>query len=110
MSLLQLYFSLDGRIGRQTFWLKGVALLVLIAFAVGALIVVTTQGLGLLLFFPVFWWVALAVSVKRWHDRGKSGWWVLIGLVPVIGGWWALIETEFFPGTDGENRFGARAY
>lgn len=51
-------------------------------------------------------WISLAVSVKRWHDRGKSGWWVLIGLIPLIGGIWALIETGFLPGDPGTNRFG----
>lgn len=35
-------------------------------------------GLGLLL-------PSLAVSVRRLHDIGRSGWWVLIGLVPIIG-------------------------
>lgn len=33
----------------------------------------------------------LAVCVRRLHDIGKSGWWVLIGLVPVIGGIWLLV-------------------
>jgi uncharacterized membrane protein YhaH (DUF805 family) len=51
-------------------------------------------------------WPSLAVSIKRWHDRGKSGWWVLIALVPLIGGLWALIETGFLPGTSGTNQYG----
>ena len=50
--------------------------------------------------------MSLAIQVKRWHDRNKSGWWVLIGLIPLIGGIWALIETGFLAGDDGENRFG----
>ncbi len=51
-------------------------------------------------------WVGLAVSVKRWHDRNKSGWWVLIVLIPIIGGIWALIELGFLPGTEGPNAYG----
>lgn len=51
-------------------------------------------------------WPGLAVSIKRWHDRGKSGWWILIALVPLIGGLWALIETGFLPGTPGTNEYG----
>lgn len=51
-------------------------------------------------------WPALAISVKRWHDRGKSGWWVLLNLVPVVGWLWALIENGFLRGTDGPNRYG----
>ncbi len=51
-------------------------------------------------------WPALAVSVKRWHDRDKSGVWVLLNLVPVIGWIWALIDNGFLRGTKGPNRFG----
>jgi uncharacterized membrane protein YhaH (DUF805 family) len=34
---------------------------------------------------------SLAVSVRRLHDTGKSGWWILIGLVPAVGGLILLI-------------------
>jgi uncharacterized membrane protein YhaH (DUF805 family) len=51
-------------------------------------------------------WPALAVSVKRWHDRDKSGWWVLINLVPLIGMVWTLIENGLLPGTPGPNPYG----
>jgi uncharacterized membrane protein YhaH (DUF805 family) len=29
---------------------------------------------------------SLAVTVRRLHDTGRTGWWILIGLIPVIGG------------------------
>lgn len=48
----------------------------------------------------------LAVASKRWHDRDKSGWWSLIGLVPVVGALWLIVENGFLPGTAGRNRFG----
>ena len=51
--------------------------------------------LYLALYAPMLW-VSLAVSVKRWHNRDMSGWWILIGLVPVIGGIVAIIQTGFF--------------
>ncbi|WP_062212549.1 DUF805 domain-containing protein [Aureimonas sp. AU12] len=51
-------------------------------------------------------YVSLAISAKRWHDRGKSGWWQLLLLVPVIGFIWVLVDTGFLKGTDGPNRFG----
>ena len=51
-------------------------------------------------------WIGLAVSVKRWHDRGKSGWWMLIAFVPVIGPIWQWVETGFLRGTNGPNRYG----
>ncbi len=49
---------------------------------------------------------AIIVYIKRFHDRDKSGWWVLIGLVPLIGQLWLLIECGFLAGTPGPNRFG----
>jgi uncharacterized membrane protein YhaH (DUF805 family) len=51
-------------------------------------------------------WPAVAVSVKRWHDRNKSGWWVLINLIPIVGALWTLVENGFLRGTPGPNRFG----
>jgi len=57
------------------------------------------------LYIPVVWF-SLALQVKRWHDRGKSGWWVLINLIPFVGGLWALVECGFLRGTEGPNQFG----
>ena len=58
------------------------------------------------LVFVLFLWVGLAVQIKRWHDRDKSGWWALLNLVPLIGTLWILIECGFLRGTYGANRFG----
>lgn len=55
---------------------------------------------GLAIFIP-----ALAVQIRRFHDQDKSGWFVLLGLIPFIGG---LIVLVFMclEGTRGANRFG----
>ena len=50
--------------------------------------------------------MSLAVWAKRWHDRGKSGWWNLIALIPIIGPIWALVESGFLKGDCGSNRYG----
>src|SRR3989338_4432536 len=68
------------------------------------------EGPILLLLFTAF---ALAISLyliaaaKRWHDRDKSAWWILIIFIPIVGQLWTLIENGFLAGTNGENRFGA---
>ena len=49
---------------------------------------------------------SLAVAAKRFHDRDKSGWWILILFIPIIGFIWYLVELGFLPGTPGPNRFG----
>lgn len=54
----------------------------------------------------LFLWPSLAVQAKRWHDRDKSGLWILINFAPYIGVIWALIETGILPGTVGDNVYG----
>jgi uncharacterized membrane protein YhaH (DUF805 family) len=54
----------------------------------------------------VWLWTLLAVFVKRWHDRDKSGAWMFINLIPVIGWIWTLLECGLLPGTPGPNRYG----
>ncbi|MEU4715257.1 DUF805 domain-containing protein [Micromonospora purpureochromogenes] len=48
----------------------------------------------------------LAVAVRRLHDTDRSGWWLLIGLVPLVG---AIVLLVFFvkDGTRGSNQYGA---
>ena len=48
---------------------------------------------------------ALAVLVRRLHDTGKTGWWALIGFVPLIGGIVLLVFTVL-DSDAGENKFG----
>ena len=51
---------------------------------------------------------ALAVLVRRLHDTDKSGWWVLLGLVPFVGGVVLFVFTVL-DSTAGENKHGASA-
>lgn len=103
-----LFLSFRGRIGRASYW-SGIVAVWIAGFAVLMLAGSLRGDLGggvflvgaLLLCYP-----ALAITTKRWHDRNKSGWWSLIGLVPLIGAIWALVDTGILPGTDGPNRFG----
>ncbi len=59
--------------------------------------------------FALFLWPTYAIATKRWHDRNKSGWWSLIGFVPLIGGLWMFIELGFLGGEPGTNEYGYRA-
>ncbi len=103
-----LLLGLDGRIARRAWWLGGGLMpLGLGLYFTGVLRVAglpargTEIAVNLLLLWPT-----LALSVKRWHDRDKSGWWVLVVLVPVIGWLWALVENGLLRGSAGANRFG----
>jgi uncharacterized membrane protein YhaH (DUF805 family) len=105
----RLYFSLRGRISRHDFWLHGVLALIGLAVLAHALLGIARvrEPTADLIVNALLLWPALAVSVKRWHDRDKTGWWVLLNAVPVIGWLWALIDNGFVRGTAGPNRFGA---
>ena len=111
LTINQILFSFQGRIGRKTYWLSLLGMMVALFAAV---IVLSVAGVGedvlsiivLLIYIPIIW-MSLAVQVKRWHDRNKSGWWVLITLIPIIGSLWALIENGFLAGDDSQNDFGA---
>jgi uncharacterized membrane protein YhaH (DUF805 family) len=61
--------------------------------------ITTLVALGLLV-------PSLAVSIRRLHDSDRSGWWLLLGLVPMVG---EIIVLVFMvlKGTRGANRFGA---
>jgi uncharacterized membrane protein YhaH (DUF805 family) len=116
-------FSFDGRIGRGSWWLVQVlaipVLYILGASAVVGVVAVSPEQvepsapLGgaviavIALAFLLGIWLNLASTVKRYHDRDKSGFWTLIALVPLIGGIWQIIECGFCTGTDGDNSYGA---
>jgi uncharacterized membrane protein YhaH (DUF805 family) len=124
MSFRLLMTGFEGRIGRARWWLGQVIVAGYVAFVtfVGSMLGVpgidpatpadadhpmTTTGLVFVVLGLISLWPSLAVAAKRWHDRGKSGWWSLILLVPVLGGLWTLIELGLLRGEPQVNRFGA---
>ena len=110
-----LLFEFDGRINRAKFW-AGIAatwalsiilwIIILVAIGVNSSFLWVVLGLLSLVGYVLIFWMGLAVSIKRWHDRGKSGWWILIAFIPLIGGIWALVETGFLEGDPGDNEYG----
>ena len=65
-----------------------------------------TGGLLTILFLIATFIPGLAVSVRRLHDVDKSGWMLLIGLIPLIGAIYLLFQFVQ-PGTPGPNAYGA---
>lgn len=104
----RMLLSARGRISRKRFWLWGVgALLGLGLMLHGLLAVARVRGgtaehvVNLLLLWP-----AVVISIKRWHDTERSGAWVLLALVPVVGWAGLLAANGLLRGTPGPNRFG----
>jgi uncharacterized membrane protein YhaH (DUF805 family) len=108
---LKKYAEFNGRSRRKEYWMF---VLFQMIFAIVAMLLDNVLGLAsesigygpiygvfaLAMFLP-----GLAVSVRRLHDVNKSGWMMLIALIPLIGAIWLLVlfVTE---GTRGPNKYG----
>ena len=111
------YAKFDGRASRSEFWyftlfyaLISLALALVDIFVVNPMLGATPDqaaqgGLLELLFALAMLIPSLAIAVRRLHDIGKSGWWYLIGLIPIIG---ALVLLYFFvlDSQPGSNQYG----
>ena len=109
------YANFSGRAPRAEYW--WFYLLTIVAYIV-AMTLESVGGAGdvfdsfgiltlvvtLSLFIP-----SLAVGVRRLHDTDRSGWWLLIGLIPLVG---AIVVLVFLvmQGTTGDNRFGPESH
>jgi uncharacterized membrane protein YhaH (DUF805 family) len=113
MDFKKFYLSPEGRVNRKQFWLWLVVPFTAIEILL-VLVDVATENfnpeLSIGLLSGIFALVALIptfiVYIKRFHDRDKSGWWLLIALIPIIGAIWILVELGFLRGTPSPNRFG----
>ncbi|MEP7257609.1 MAG: DUF805 domain-containing protein [Flavitalea sp.] len=111
LAVLKKYAQFTGRAGRSEYWYF---ILFNVIFAVAAMILDNLFGLtfanipygfiyaayALALFLP-----GLGAAVRRLHDVNKSGWFILIALIPLAGPIWLLVIMAT-KGTDGENKYG----
>ena len=119
--MTNLLFGFQGRTNRAKFWLVALALLVIEFIVLGVLggsaamsddpqqalaSLGPVAGIVLVIFGLAVTWITIAVGIKRFHDRNKSGVWILIIFVPVIGSLWYLVECGFLRGTPGPNDYG----
>lgn len=136
-SVQQLLFSFQGRVSRRTFWLWNLGYYVSIVVWIQLCnrLVPELAALLIPLALLILLIPDLAVTAKRWHDRNKSSWWLLLN-VPLIAGrmmvpagaeemtttptmWdtastllallcgsWIVIECGLLPGSAGSNQFG----
>ena len=109
-SVFSNYAKFRGRAARSEFW--WFQLFIVLGGIVAAVLdlLANSNVLGgeplATLFYLATIIPGLAVSVRRLHDTDSSGWWLLLGLIPLIGMivlivWWCL------EGSKGYNRFGA---
>lgn len=98
------YVKFDGRSNRGEYW-WAVLGIVIVSFVLGFI-----DGMLGIQLLGLIWSLAtlvpgIAIGIRRLHDIDKSGWWLLIGLIPLVG---ALVLIYFFvqPPTQGPNSFG----
>jgi len=98
------YVNFSGRAIRSEYWywvlftVLGMIVTEIIDYAIGTPVTYWIFGLAVLL-------PGIAVGVRRLHDLDRSGWWLLLSFIPLIG---AIVLIVWFctKGTDGANRFG----
>jgi uncharacterized membrane protein YhaH (DUF805 family) len=98
------YVTFSGRSSRSAYWWW--TLFALIAVIVGEIVsliigtAIIYYLVALALFLP-----GLAVAIRRLHDIGKSGWWFLIGIIPIIGT--IILIIWYVTDSEGPNQYGA---
>jgi uncharacterized membrane protein YhaH (DUF805 family) len=111
LKVLKQYADFSGRARRKEYWMFALFNVIFIA---SAMILDTVLGVTIgELPYGVFYFLyslavlipGLAVYVRRLHDIGKSGWMILIAIIPIIGPIWLLVLT-LTDSNHGENQYG----
>ncbi len=93
------YADFKGRAPRSEFWYFALFLALMTIF-LELFNEILSALFGLATLLPY-----IAVTARRLHDTDRSGWWQLLGLIPIIG-WLILLVWLIRPGSKGRNRFG----
>jgi uncharacterized membrane protein YhaH (DUF805 family) len=109
---LKRYAEFNGRSRRKEYWMFTLYNIVIVMVLYLAGLVMLLRGSISMVFFglAIVYWLAvlvpgLAVCVRRLHDIDKSGWFILVSLIPAVGGI-ILLVLVCLDGTPGDNRFG----
>ncbi len=110
LDVLKKYAVFTGRARRKEFWmfvLFNVIISLILNLIDGFLGTGFEAGGGIIsgLYALAILLPSIGVAIRRLHDIGKSGWWIFISLIPLIGGIWLLVLycTDSEPG---ENQYG----
>ena len=98
------YAGFSGRARRKEYWMFVLFHIIVAAVLLGVGIAIDSQ-IPYLVYLLAAVVPSLAVFVRRLHDTGRSGWWFLIGLIPVVGDI-VLLVFMVSDGTREENQYG----
>ena len=110
LEVLRNYAVFDGRARRKEYWMFVLANIIIGVIA-GFIAGILGSFLGMIVNIMVVLYTlailipSIAVGVRRLHDTGRSGWWILIGLIPLIGAI-VLIMFTIQDSAPGENEYG----
>lgn len=108
------FFDFTGRASRSEYWLFFLVFVVqaVVAVVIDNVVFGSDMSSPLGIYGPAYILVlvaniipSLSVGFRRLHDTNRSAWWMLISLVPLVGGI-VLLVFYCLPGTPGPNRFG----
>jgi len=111
IDVLRKYFGFDGRARRSEYWMFAlISSIIFGGFAVIDYLTGTwnaefTLGVTSGIYLLAVLLPSIAVTVRRLHDTDRTGWWMLIGIVPLIGPIVMFIFTVL-DSTPGPNRYG----
>lgn len=111
LATMKKYADFSGRARRKEYWLFALfnVIFAIVALLLDNLFGTASEDLGYGLIYGLFSLAilipSLAVTVRRLHDVGKSGWWLFISLIPIIGGIWLFILT-ITDSQPGDNQYG----
>ncbi len=111
LAVLKNYTGFSGRARRKEYWMFALfnIIFLIVAMIIDNILGTTIEGGGYGLFYFLYALAVLipglAVAVRRLHDVGKSGWMILIGLIPIIGWIWLLV-LMVIDSKPGENQYG----
>lgn len=102
---LKKYADFSGRARRTEFWMYVLFYMIFVVVLAVIEAVIGLPGILTVIYTLGLLVPTISVTVRRLHDTDRSGWWILIGLVPLIGAI-VLLVFYFMEGTDGDNQFG----
>ncbi len=107
VDVLKKYAVFSGRARRKEYWMFALfSFIVSLIISIVSPMLGDTMGIVGIVYVLAVLIPSVAVAARRLHDTGRSGWWQLIALIPIIGAIW-LIVLLCLDGNQGDNVYGA---
>ncbi|MEU9173730.1 DUF805 domain-containing protein [Streptomyces sp. NPDC048420] len=104
IEVLKKYAVFSGRARRKEYWMYMLFVVIIYAVLLGIGIAAKVAWLPIIFYVGILL-PSLGVTIRRLHDTGRSGWWILFGLVPLVGGI-TLFVFSVLDSEPGDNKYG----